>query len=62
MHPEWSLEKWGLSPFGQLLMIEDEAARWSCTLTLREDKELDLEEFPEAYRIDKAARLAASTS
>jgi ubiquitin-like 1-activating enzyme E1 B len=55
MHPEWSLEKWGLSPFGQLLMIEDEAARWSCTLTLREDKELDLEEFPEAYRIDKAA-------
>ena len=42
-------------PLGQLLGVEDEALRWSCTLTLREDKELDPEKFPEAYRIDKAA-------
>ena len=31
------------------------SARWSCTLTLREEKDLDPEKFPEAYRIDKAA-------
>lgn len=55
LHPDWSLERWGLAPNGQLLMLEDEAAAWSCTLTLREDPDFDSEENPQGYRIDKAA-------
>ena len=34
----------------QLLMLEDDAAAWSCTLTLNEDPDLDEEEFPLGFR------------
>merc|ERR1711920_229120 len=39
LHPEWTLQEWGLSS-GALLQVEDEGQGFSCNLLIREDPEL----------------------
>merc|ERR1712061_673937 len=54
LHPEWTLTEWGLNS-GSLLQMEDEGQGFSCNLLLREDPELDEEQFPAGYHVVAAA-------
>eukprot|EP00811_Abedinium_folium_P026603 NODE_3938_length_1958_cov_15.073184.p1 GENE.NODE_3938_length_1958_cov_15.073184~~NODE_3938_length_1958_cov_15.073184.p1 ORF type:complete len:642 (+),score=143.09 NODE_3938_length_1958_cov_15.073184:127-1926(+) len=53
LHPEWTLEQWGLVS-GALLQVEDEGQGFSCNLLLREDAELSEEEHPLGFHIEAA--------
>lgn len=57
LHPEWSLQEWGLSS-GSLLQIEDEGQGFSCNLVLREDPELDEQQFPAGFKVESGKGMA----
>lgn len=56
LHPEWSLTEWGLSS-GSLLQVEDEGQGFSCNLVIREESELDEEQFPGGFNMEVGAGL-----
>lgn len=56
LHPEWSLTEWGLSS-GSLLQVEDEGQCFSCNLVIREEPELDEEQFPGGFNMEVGAGL-----
>lgn len=53
MHPDWTLEQWGITP-GALLQIEDEEQCFSCNLMIREDPDLSEEIAPLGFKIEAA--------
>jgi len=54
MHPGWSFTEWGLAS-GALLQFEDESQGFSCNILLRDDPELDEEEFPACFNVEAGA-------
>merc|ERR1712187_515874 len=55
LHPEWTLQEWGLSS-GALLQVEDEGQGFSCNLLIREDPQLTEEEFPAGFHVEATAQ------